>query len=103
MSQYERIKEELLRTGRLFEDRDFPASRRSIRNDGQASSAIRWRRPPVSPPKLLPGIVGRVRYLGGGEGRGKFEKSGKNGVGLGEVQPESESSSHIAGKCWDHG
>lgn len=43
------IKEELVKSGRLYEDADFPATQRSMSKDGSLGDAkCKWLRPPVS-------------------------------------------------------
>ncbi|KAI0220352.1 Calpain-B [Lamellibrachia satsuma] len=44
-ASYETLKVQLLKSGSLYEDPDFPATARSLKNSGVASSRIRWMRP----------------------------------------------------------
>ena len=46
--KYRELRDELLRSGQLFEDPAFPASERSLRRQGVVRSGVRWRRPWVS-------------------------------------------------------
>ena len=46
-ASYVTLKAQLLKSGSLYEDPDFPATARSLKNSGVASSRIRWKRPKV--------------------------------------------------------
>lgn len=47
-SQYEQLRLECLRDGKLYEDPDFPANNSSLTNKNQLNVKIEWRRPTVS-------------------------------------------------------
>lgn len=47
---YIQLKNELLASGHLFRDTEFPPLPTSIRKDGQVSRSIVWRRPRVGIP-----------------------------------------------------
>ncbi|ELU07186.1 hypothetical protein CAPTEDRAFT_98040 [Capitella teleta] len=55
MTEYEELKRDLLRSGRLFSDPEFLPRAESIRKDGDVSSGIKWKRPKEisSDPKFI--------------------------------------------------
>ncbi|KAK2182039.1 hypothetical protein NP493_369g02029 [Ridgeia piscesae] len=59
---FEKLRAQLLRTGSLYEDPDFPATARSLKNNGIASSRIRWKRPKEITYKAKFIVEGETRF-----------------------------------------